>query len=570
MTILAFFAFLSGIVTILSPCILPVLPIVLTGSIGGKSKPLGIVAGFIFSFSLFTLALSALVQTLKIPPEALRLSAVAIIVIFGLVLTVPPLQMLFEGFISRFVGKKSFSGGNGFAGGVVTGISLSLLWTPCVGPIMASVISLAVSRQVDGGSVVIILAYSAGTALPMFAVMAGGRKLLSRFPRLNPNTAKIQRAFGIIMIIAGLAVGFGADRRFQSLVLDIFPRYGSGLTVLEQGKAVQEALDKRRSLSASEGEFAWGNPPRNTRLGDYGSAPPLVAEGPWFNTERAMSLEELRGKVVLVDFWTYSCVNCVRTLPYLREWYERYSDSGLEIIGVHSPEFPFERNRANVEKAVEDLGVTWPVVMDNDFVQWNSYNNRYWPAHFFIDARGVIRYFHFGEGSYEESESVIRKLLNEAGYAPDEAAGPAVGEPNAILTPETYLGYKRSEGFLSEIERDIPAPYSLVGNPSPGEWSLSGEWTIRNDFIEINGSGSLELGFEAKDVFLVIEPLEDHSAMQIRIDGYSGGDTADVKNGLLKPDESRLYSLAVLTETSRHTLSIKVEGHVRFFAFTFG
>ena len=534
MTILAFFAFLSGIVTILSPCILPVLPIVLTGSIGGKSKPLGIVAGFIFSFSLFTLALSALVQTLNIPPDALRLSAVIIIVGFGLVLAVPPLQMLFEKFISRFVGKKSSSGSNGFTGGVVTGMSLGLLWTPCVGPIMASVISLAVSSQVDGGSVLIILAYSAGTAIPMFAVMAGGRKLLSRFPRLSANTAKIQRAFGIIMIAAGLSIGFGADRRFQSFVLDIFPRYGSGLTVLEQGKAVREALDKRRENSSGEGEFTWNNPPRNARLGNYGSAPPLIAEGPWFNTDRSLSLEDLKGKVVLVDFWTYSCINCVRTLPYLREWYDRYSGSGLEIIGVHSPEFPFERNRANVEKAINDLDVTWPVVMDNNFAQWNSYSNRYWPAHFFIDGRGEIRYFHFGEGSYEESESVIRKLLEEAGHTLDGETGSSVEKPRDILTPETYLGYRRSEGFLSEIKPDTASLYSLVENPSPGEWSLDGNWIIRNDFIEINGSGALELGFEAKDVFLVIEPLEPGSEMLIRIDGYRGEDTADVKEGLLK------------------------------------
>ncbi len=572
MTLLVFFAFLSGIVTILSPCILPVLPIVLTGSIGGKSKPFGVVTGFIASFSFFTLVLSALVQTLDIPVNTLRIVAVVIIVTFGLTMIVPRLHLVFDRLMSRLVGSRGSSQKNGFSGGFLTGVSLGLVWTPCVGPIMASVITLAVSQQVDGGAVLIIAAYSLGTAIPMFAVMVGGRKLLVRFPRLSAKGAGIQRIFGVIMIIAGLMIGVGADRRFQSFVLELFPNYGTGLTLFENSDSVREAIDSRRTETSGGELFTWENAPRNGVPGDYGKAPPIIAEGPWINTDHPLSLEDLKGKVVLIDFWTYSCVNCVRTIPYLRTWYEKYAAEGLVIIGVHTPEFPFERNEGNVKRAVRDLDVTWPVVLDNNFAQWNAYHNRYWPAHFFIDSTGRIRYFQFGEGSYEEAEEVIRALLGEAGSNLKEAPGniPAPTETGR-RTPEVYLGYERAKGFLS----DAPVPdkltrFSLASEEKPGQWSLEGEWIIRNDFIEIDGSGKLELGFEGKDIFLVVEPRGSGSSFTVEIDGKLAGDTVDVQGGVLHPKESRLYHLASFGEPGEHTLILSIEGHVRLYTFTFG
>ena len=570
MTVLAFFAFLSGIVTILSPCILPVLPIVLSGSIGGKSKPKGIVLGFIVSFSFITLALSALVQTLSIPPDLLRNIAVIVIFAFGLTLALPPLQRRFEGLASRLVPSRPVAKGTGFRGGLAVGMSLGLLWAPCVGPIMASVITLAVSRHVDGGAVIIIASYALGTSLPLFAVMTGGRKLLHRFSGLTSRTAGIQRLFGIIMMITALAISLGGDRRLQTLVLQAFPHYGTGLTTFEQLDIVQEALQQRRDSSQEAEGFTWDDPPRKGRTGRYGEAPPLIAEGPWFNTPEPLDMEGLRGKVVLVDFWTYSCINCVRTLPYLRQWYDRYAESGLEVVGVHSPEFPFERNRSNLAKAIEDLGVSWPVVMDNSFAQWRAYGNRYWPAHFFIDAEGTIRYFHFGEGAYEESEEVIRTLLKEAGHEIEKTAARYEETGSGDLTPETYLGYRRASGFLSPVQQDAEASYGFAGAPGSGEWSLEGEWTIRNDFIELRGKGGLELGFLAKDVFLVIEPLSEECSLTVEVDGKPGGDTPDVTGGMLRPRESRLYHLTELDEVGDHILSIRMKGELRLFAFTFG
>ncbi|MGH0053894.1 MAG: cytochrome c biogenesis protein DipZ [Sphaerochaetaceae bacterium] len=571
MALLAFFAFLSGIVTILSPCILPVLPIVLTGSIGGKRKPFGVVVGFIASFSVFTLALSAIVQVLGIPADTLRIVAVVIITMFGLALVIPKLYMLFEIALSRMIRTKGSSERKGFIGGLLTGVSLGLVWTPCVGPIMASVISLAVSQQVDGGAVLIVAAYSLGTSIPMFALMAGGRKLLNRFPRLSMKTAAIQRIFGLIMIVTGLMIAVGADRRFQTLVLEAFPQYGSGLTTFENTEVVRNALDKRSGDSVKGNLFVWGDAPENAQLEDFGMAPPLVAGGPWINTDAPITMEALRGKVVLVDFWTYSCVNCVRTLPYLRDWYDAYSDKGLEILGIHSPEFPFERNINNVRKAVEELNVTWPVVLDNDFAQWNVYNNRFWPAHFFIDSKGVIRYFHFGEGSYEESEEVIRKLLKEAGADLTESRESFVSENFGKRTPETYLGYARQESLVPEnAPHDQLMQFQFADALQSGEWSLDGEWIIRNDFIEIDGFGGLELSFEGKDIYLVAEPLDENSSIDVEIDGMPGRDTADVKDGVLKPQESRLYHLSSFEESSEHMLKLKIEGQVRLYTFTFG
>ncbi len=562
MVILPFFAFLAGIVTILSPCILPVLPIVLSGSIGGRRRPLGIITGFTGSFALFTLLLSSLVQWLGIPPDSLRIAAVLIMVLFGSVLVFPLIQQKFEILVSGFIKTGKTRTNTGFSGGLLVGAGLGVVWTPCVGPIIASVITLAVSRQIDGGAVVIILAYAAGTAIPMLALMTGGRKLISRFPKLSANTERIQRGFGVVMIAAALSIGFGLDRKFQQAVLEIFPRYGSGLTALEQTESVQKALQDRKGEETGEKGLDPRNPPEKGQLGDFGPAPPILTEGQWFNSS-PLTMEELKGKVVLIDFWTYSCVNCVRTLPYLKSWYESYKDQGLVILGVHSPEFAFERDPENLQRAIEDLGVTWPVVQDNSFAQWSAYNNLFWPAHFFIDARGNIRYFQFGEGEYQTAEQVIRMLLIESGQTLTLKSAGKEWEGISSSTPETYLGYGRRTGFLTE---DSNGPeqreFSLSREPENGEWGLEGVWSIQRNSIESSGTGNLTLGFEAKDVFLVIEPVSKDGKITVYLDG--------VKQKTIEIDESRMYQLVDMGSPGDHILKLEIEGTMRFYAFTFG
>ena len=585
MLVLLPFAFLSGIVTILSPCILPVLPVVLSGSVGGRSRPFGVITGFVVSFSIFTLILSSLVQALGIPPDTLRVAAVVLIVLFGLVLLVPRLRLGFEMIASRLAGAGGGrTGSRGFSGGLLTGFSLGLVWTPCVGPIMASVISLAVTQSVDGGSVFIILAYSLGTALPMLAIMLGGRSLIKRVPFLSKNTAGIQKLFGVLMILVAVSIGFGWDRRFQSAVLNVFPNYGTGLTAFENAEPVREALDARAYKEAEESAdtspVRFEQAPAPGIVGDYGPAPEIVTDGEWFNAEAlgsaaadgTVSMADLAGKVVLLDFWTYSCINCVRTIPHLRAWYERYRDEGFVILGVHTPEFAFERDPDNVRAAMKDLGVTWPVVLDNDYAQWRAYNNRYWPAHYFIDAAGQVRYFHFGEGKYEESEDVIRALLAEAGKVRTVRAE---ARPEAELvsqTAETYLGYGRGRGFASAVEPvpDQPAAYRPARTPANGEWNLDGRWTIAREYIVPDDKGTLKLGFNARDVYLVIEPAGSEGSVTVLVNGTPALDTVDVRGGVLLPRESRLYHLVAEHEPGEHVLSLEVSGELRLFAFTFG
>lgn len=570
MAVLAAFAFLSGIVTVLSPCILPVLPIVLSGGVGaGKARPLGVLAGFVASFTGFTLALSALVRLLAIPADALRIAAVVVVAALGLVMLVPALSGLFEKAAARIASlaagrsaaARSAAAGrprSGFVSGLAVGVSLGLVWTPCVGPIMASVVSLALTERVDGGAVAITLAYTLGTSIPMLAVMLGGRALLARVPALARNASRIQRGFGVVMVLVAVAIGLGWDRKFQAAVLRAFPGYGAGLTALEEAGPVREALERRAErggpVPAARGDG------RGT-LGDWGPAPGLVAEGPWLNLGApAPTMESLRGKVVIVDFWTYSCVNCVRTIPHLRRLYDTYRGLGLELIGVHTPEFAFERSTANVARAIADLGVTWPVVQDNDYAQWTAYANRYWPAHFIIDARGTLRASIFGEGREEETETVVRRLLQEAGVEP----GPRITRPGpapAARTPETYLGTARAAPA---------ARRASSARLAPGQWTLEGTWAADAEYVESPGTGSLTFAFDARDVFLVIEPLEEGAVLEVRVDGRAPADTADVRSGTLSASGSRMYHLVSLRRPGRHLLRLEMRGRARLFAFTFG
>ncbi len=584
MAVLLAFAFLSGIITILSPCILPVLPIVLAGgSTGGKARPFGVIAGFVLSFGFFTLALSAIVQALGVPADAMRYVAVALIGLFGVVMLVPRLRGLFDQAVSRIASRGGASGGArprrgaGFWGGVPVGLSLGLVWTPCVGPIMASVISLALTQKVDGGSIFVTLAYTLGTAIPMLAVMLGGRALLAKVPALSRNAGAIQRAFGVVMVLMSVALAFQWDRQIQTAILRAFPNYGAGLTAIESLAPVKTALQARSggATAAASGVFA-GAPadsPESASIGDYGAAPRFVSAGPWLNAGGTPpSLESLRGKVILVDFWTYSCINCVRTLPYLSAWYSAYRDKGFEIVGVHSPEFAFEKVTANVSRAMRDLGVTWPVLQDNDYAQWTAYGNKYWPAHYLIDAKGRVRSWHFGEGSYAETEAQIKQLLAEAGAAVGKDIVSAPPPDLADRTEETYLGYERGKGFASAVTPvpDKAVDYRPARVPLPGEWNLKGRWTISGQFVSPDSPGTLALTFNAKDVYLVAEPVGEGGSIAVLVDGVPAEDTADLRGGTLRPDASRLYHVVGLRAGGAHLLTLEAKGKVRLFSFTFG
>lgn len=568
MLILILFAFIAGFVTILSPCILPILPIVLSSGLsGGHKRPLGVVIGFVLSFTLFTLFLSSLVKATGISADSLRTLSVAIIIFFGISLLLPQFQLVMEKLFTKLSSAVSpkTSQGTGFFGGFILGLSLGLIWTPCVGPIIASVITLAATSSVTASAVLITLAYSLGTAIPMFAITYGGRKLLLRVPWLLRNTVRIQKVFGVIMIMVAFGIFFNFDRQFQAYILEVFPQYGAGLTSLEDNKAVKNQLEKvneEKPLREAIDSMI------------YPKAPELIQGGKWFNSE-PLKLEDLRGKVVLVDFWTYTCINCIRTQPYLRSWYDKYNALGFEIIGVHTPEFEFEKNEENVANAVKDAGLKYPIMQDNDYATWRAYENRYWPAHYLIDKNGKIRYTHFGEGKYDETEQMIQELLKETGVAADrEIANPEFS--NDSQTPETYLGYLRMTNFASneQPKHDQTSGYSLPSILPLNKFAFEGLWKIEKESAFPQKDAALEYNFTAKNVFLVMTPGEKSSRVKVYLDGdeVTGGNRGeDVVDGIVTVNSNRLYRLIKLQKAGNHILRLEfIDGDISTFAFTFG
>lgn len=572
MLLLIAFAFLAGIVTVLSPCILPLLPIILSSADGtGKQKPLGVVIGFVASFTFFTLFLSTIVRSSGIPAESLRFFSIAVLSLFGASLLIPQIQTKIEVLFSRFANLMP-SGQNrtGLWGGLIIGLSLGLLWTPCVGPILASVISLAITGTVTTQAFLITLAYALGTAIPMFMIMMAGSTALQKVPWLLRNTSKIQKSFGVLMILTAIGIFFNVDRRFQTFVLEAFPNYGVGLIQFEDTPQIRQQLN---SLNNQPQDETNRGKPLSDVMPKGAPAPELVSGGQWFNSP-PLKLSELKGKVVLVDFWTYSCINCQRTLPYLRSWWKKYQDKGLVIIGVHSPEFEFEKDAENVQQAISDFDLSYPVMQDNEFTTWRSYNNHYWPAKYLIDKDGNIRYTHFGEGKYDETEQKIQDLLAETG---SDVSSVEVENPQYQIfsrTPELYLGYSRIE-YFSSPEKPQPnrtATYTTPSQLPENSFAYVGNWTIMSEYAAPSTGAQLHLNFEAKEVFLVARPKNGKSGeMNIFLDGEKQFLGEDTPNGEVQVTTDKLYKLIFLTQPGRHTLKIEfLDDNLEVYAFTFG
>jgi cytochrome c biogenesis protein CcdA/thiol-disulfide isomerase/thioredoxin len=447
--LLVFFAFLLGIATVVSPCVLPVLPMLLSTSVGsGRLRPLGVVLGLTASFTAATLIAATAVQALAVPVIWLRWVAVVALGLLGLTLLLPAWGRTVERLLSPLA--RVAGGGQqrtGFGGGLLMGAGLGLLWAPCAGPVMGVVFTLGVTYGVSAATAGITLAYALGAAIPMLVIGYGARGLAARAKRLNPYAEGVRRAFGALTVLMALALLFGWEGRLQALVpTELY----NNLTTFERQESVQKELDKletqaQNNPAGGDGSFAnapterpalpaataapqataTAVPPTSTAipatataqpglaLKDLGPAPELTGITGWLNSE-PLTLEGLRGKVVIVDFWTFGCYNCRNTRPHVRALYDRYRSQGLEIIGVHTPEFAHERVPENVREAAGEQGVTWPIALDPDFKTWRAFSNRYWPAFYFIDANGRLRHKHFGEGNYEYNEQVVQQLLAEA------------------------------------------------------------------------------------------------------------------------------------------------------------
>lgn len=566
MLVLLVMGFLAGVATVLSPCILPILPIMLSGAVGGQSRPYGILVGFVFSFALFTVFATFIVQSLGVDINLLRYIAAGILALLGLMLLFPGLQNKINSMIK--MPQLSSERKQGFGGGLATGATLGLIWAPCAGPILAAVITLAATAQAGLGSFLIVLSYALGTGIVMLIIILASRELLEKVKVIYKHLDKIHRAFGILVIIAALGIATGYDRKVQSYIIEATPEgWTSFLQSFEENDVVLEALD---SLENKESSMDFNIKEKNL-------APDLRDIEAWINSE-PLSLEDLKGKVVLVDFWTYSCINCIRTLPYIEAWHEKYKDDGLVIIGVHAPEFAFEKDLGNVQKAVKEYGLEYPIALDNNFSTWKAYNNRYWPAKYFIDRDGYLRHYHFGEGEYQESEEIIRQLLAEEGQVPhDDLVAEDKVSFDPRQTPETYLGYWRLANFKNqnELSRDESTNYQLSDSLKTDDWTIGGNWNM--EYQNLNSTANdarLRLKFSAKNVFLVMGAQES-KGVKVLLNGQEVGSSdkgSDVdSSGIAQVKEHRLYKLIESDNFIEDgILELVFPEGVELYAFTFG
>ncbi len=583
MLLLVGFAFVAGAGTALSPCVLPILPAVLSAGVtGGRRRPLGVATGLALSFTFATVALVYVIDALGLPNDITRLIAIVVLVVFGVSLLLPPASAWIEAWISRVVPAPRSARGEGFGSGLVLGAGLGLVYAPCAGPILAGVITVSAAQDFNAGRLGVALAYGVGSAVVIYALLLGGRRLADR---LSPIRGRVQAAMGAVMIAVAVVMAVNLDTRFQTAIADDLPGFLVNPTGgLEEEGAIAEQLAEVRG---GEGHGATEGGIEEAEQGDelpvLGEAPEFTDTQQWFNTDgEAVSMRELRkqGQVVLIDFWTYTCINCIRTFPNLRAWDERYGDQGLTIVGVHTPEFPFERDAGNVERAVADNDLAYPVVQDNEFGTWNAYENRFWPAKYLIDAKGRIRFTHFGEGEYDTTERAIRSLLAEAGEkrlgkltdATSESADPAV------QTPEIYLGAARAQGFINGRIPVGRTDFGSVGDQvidalPPNALAYQNRWRVTAESATALRGSRLDLNFGARRVFLVLGSDDGPRRLGVRLDGKPIPDRLagpDVTDGVATIGPQRLYRLVELPEAGRHVLTLEPEEGISGYAFTFG
>jgi len=570
-------AYLGGVLTILSPCILPVLPFVFARanrSFLRSSLPLlvGMAVTFAAVASLAAVGGGWAVQA----NQAGRWAAMILLGFFGLTLLLPRLadramQPLVR--LGARLSSKADQGHERIGASLLLGVATGLLWAPCAGPILGLILTGAALNGASLGTSILLFAYALGAATSLALALLVGGRMVAAMKRSIGAGEWVRRGLGVLVLAGVAAIALGLDTTYLA-------RLSTAQTeTLEQGLADRLGMDMPRS----SGTLTTG-PDGRLNLPVEGEMPPLDGIAEWLNSN-PQTRESLRGKVVLIDFWTYSCINCLRSIPYVRAWHERYRDQGLVVIGVHAPEFAFERDIGNVRRAVADLGITYAVAVDNNYAVWRAFDNRYWPAHYFIDAQGRIRHHHFGEGQYEQSERVIRQLLAEAGRDPGQGAARVRAEgamaqasSDTYRSPETYLGYGRAENFASPggLARDRARTYA--GAPlTLNQWSLEGEWVAMRQQSRLERAGGrIAYRFRARDLHLVLgNPAGRPVRFRITVDGRAPGDGAGVDvnargEGVVRGQ--RLYQLVRLPGAiGERTFAIEfLDPGVEAFAFTFG
>ena len=602
---LVILVFLGGVLTILSPCILPVLPFVFARSEQKfLTNGLPMLAGMAVTFAaIATLAAVGGSWAVRVNQYG-RVFALVLLTAFAATLLSTRLaDWLARPFVS--LGNRLAQSNPGAAGRVtllnslLLGIATGLLWAPCAGPILGLILTGAAISGPNARTTLLLFAYAAGAATSLaVALLAGGR--VFAFLKKSLGTGEwIRRGLGVAVLIAVVAIVFGWDSTVltrlslngtnsleQSLIDKINPQNaaapgGSMMAMSNSTMAMSNSKADGHAMMMSAAKPA-GNLPVE------GEIPSFAGATLWLNSA-PLTPESLRGKVVVVDFWTYSCINCLRALPYVESWYQKYQDHGLVVIGVHAPEFAFEKEPDNVRRAVADLKITYPVALDNNYAIWQAFNNQYWPAHYFIDATGHVRAHHFGEGNYDESERTIRTLLTEAGQSglppPGMGGAKAVGveaPPDEAhdQSPETYVGYRRADNFASPggFAQDQAHVYSAPAALTLNQWALGGSWNVDPEKAVLGASGGkIQFRFYARDLHLVLGPGSDGKPVRFRVtlDGAApaanhGADTDSSGSGII--ERQRLYQLIRQSgDVGEHVFSIEfLDPGVQAYSFTFG
>src|SRR5580700_2495041 len=571
-------AFVGGVLTILSPCILPVLPFVFAHADRPfRRAGLPLLLGMALTFSLVATAAAYGGHWVVRLNQGGRYVAMAVFLILGLTLLFPELAeaatrpLVRAG--SRLQGAPS-SQERSITKSFVLGISTGLLWAPCAGPILGLILTGAAIQGPSARSSFLLLSFALGAAVSLAIALFAGNKVFSTLKRSLSFEIWIRRGLGVLVILGVAAIALGWDTNLLTKFSFVNTSGAEAHLINALGPKNPAVLP----VNAAESRPI---------LADEGPMPDLTGAVAWLNSA-PLTRDSLRGKVVLIDFWTYSCINCLRALPYVEGWAAKYEDAGLVVIGVHTPEFAFEKERANVEKAVRDLKISYPVAIDSDYKIWKAFNNEYWPAHYFIDGQGRIRYHHFGEGEYGESERVIQELLKENGATSLSegvinvtASGAEAAPDNAdVRSPETYVGYHRAEHFASTetIARDSGRAYTPQPRLSLNQWALSGSWKVGAESAVLQTApGKIVFRFHARDLHLVLGTTEDGRPVRFRVklDGTAPGidHGADVdNNGSGTVQDHRLYQLIRQKgAVEDRTFEIEfVDPGVQAFAFTFG
>jgi cytochrome c biogenesis protein CcdA/thiol-disulfide isomerase/thioredoxin len=575
--LLILLAYLGGILTILSPCILPVLPFVFARADRGFARStLPMLVGMAATFAVVA-TLAAVGGGWAVRANAIgRWAALILLALFGIALVFPslsdrltrPLVALGSRLSERRSGERE-----SIWSAVVLGIATGLLWAPCAGPILGIIFTGAALKGASFNTTLLLLAYALGAATSLALALLVGGKVFARMKKSMGASERIRQVLGVLVLLGVGAIALGVDTRFLSNLSSA------------QTTGIESGLARKLGISQQTNESSAGtNAAGELALPVEGTLPTLDGIGPWYNSA-PLTREQLKGKVVVIDFWTYSCINCLRSLPYLKAWDAKYRKDGLVIIGVHAPEFAFEREPANVAKAIQDLGIRYPVALDNNYVLWHALDNQYWPAHYFVDAQGRIRFHHFGEGEYAMSERVIRQLLAEAGHAPTSgmaqanASGTeAAAALNEIDSPETYIGYYRADRFVSPggLLHDRPKTYASAPL-ALNDWTLEGSWIdVRQSARSLAARAKISFRFHARDLHLVLGSASGKPVRyRVTLDGHPPGADAGVDTnaqGTGAVTNQRLYQLVRQKGSVRdRTFTIEfLDPGVEAFSFTFG